>query len=682
MSNHLSGCKPRSKTHDVSKKHPCSVCGATDGCTYAEDGFLFCRKKSGEQAGFIYLGTAKGDPQYRLYRRLGDPLLEQHEQPNHRHNGTAKDWPRLACQYQAALTPARRDELADDLGIPAAFLDRLSVGWNEGQHCWTFPEVDAAGQVVGITRRFKDGTKKDMADGHRGAYVPSDWRQLEEGPILLPEGPSDVLACRAMGLCAIGRPSNRGGGGILAGLLQNTGMREILVVGDVDAKSSGDWPGRDGAVQTARELSVQLGRVVNYAFPPDNVKDVRKWFNGLALDLSCQDALEEAGERLLGHLHAHKKEVHDPESNVPVEPSAPAPGATPLLQRACAIMDRLINWLWANRLAYGMSSILDGDPDCGKSTMMADLAARVSRGWAMPPEKGGTPVHEPGNVLILNAEDPEFVIKIRLRLAGADLERVFIMGGIRRGLVEDDVVLPFDVGIVEEVIRQHAICFVLIDPLKAYLAGEIDARKDQDVRRCLRRLMKVAESTGAAFLTSRHLNKLEGGPALYRGSDSIGIIGAVRSGLIVGTHPQKPGSYVLARNKGNLAPPWRSLEYSLVGVEGEQLARIGWGAETDLMAEDILGHPRHRKTVDQQAADDIGAALADGPMPSEELEKKLLAQGHSKHAIVDGRKKAGVQAYLQGFGKEGKWMVRLPKESPGSPESPDSPCTHTKAEPL
>jgi hypothetical protein len=334
-----------------------------------------------------------------------------------------------------------------------------------------------------------------------------------------------------------------------------------------------------------------------------------------------------------------------------------------LLRKASAVMDKKIDWLWENRLAYGMSSILDGDPDLGKSTIMADLAARVSRGWAMPPSNSRTPVREPHNVLVLNAEDPEFVIKTRLRLAGADLERVFILGGVQRGDVEDDVLLPFDLDLIAETIREQAIRLVEIDPFKAYLAGEIDARSDQDVRRCLKRLMKVAEATDAAFLTSRHLNKLQGGPALYRGSDSIGIIGAARSGLIVGRHPQTPGTMVLARNKGNLAPPWRSLTYSLMSVEGEQLARVGWGEETDLTADDILDHPAKSKpTSADKAAEDITTALAEGPMPTEELERRMLAQGHSRNAIVDGRRKAGVKAYLEGYGKEGKWMVHIPQE--------------------
>src|SRR5205823_3007590 len=111
----------------------------------------------------------------------------------------------------------------------------------------------------------------------------------------------------------------------------------------------------------------------------------------------------------------------------------------------------------------------------------------------------------------------------------------------------------------------------------AYLDGEVNSFRDQDVRRCMHRLKALAEKTGAAVLIVRHLNKQSKGPALYRGGGSIGIIGAVRSALLVGRDPADETRRVLASNKCNLAAKPRSLLYTI--EPHEKVSRIVWLGE-------------------------------------------------------------------------------------------------------
>ena len=66
-------------------------------------------------------------------------------------------------------------------------------------------------------------------------------------------------------------------------------------------------------------------------------------------------------------------------------------------------------------------------------------------------------------------------------------------------------------------------------------------------------LALVAARTGACIVIVRHLNKMSGPAALYRGGGSIGIIGAARMGLLVGRDPDNPEQRVLAFTKSNLA---------------------------------------------------------------------------------------------------------------------------------
>jgi hypothetical protein len=81
-----------------------------------------------------------------------------------------------------------------------------------------------------------------------------------------------------MGLAGIGRPSANAGVKHLAELLADIPEnRDIIVLGEVDAKSSGKWPGRDGAISVAEKLATELGRKVFWALSPDGAKDVRAW---------------------------------------------------------------------------------------------------------------------------------------------------------------------------------------------------------------------------------------------------------------------------------------------------------------------------------------------------------------------------------------------------------------------
>src|SRR5919204_73138 len=135
--------------------------------------------------------------------------------------------PTKGCSPTPHDPPRRRDELAEALGVPGAALAAVGLGWWDREGCWTFPERDGAGQVVGLLRRYPDGSKKVMGGGGRGLTLPrgfpfpvSGTPGGEEtgngdpdpaGQVFIPEGPSCVAAAVAMALPAVGRPSNTGG---------------------------------------------------------------------------------------------------------------------------------------------------------------------------------------------------------------------------------------------------------------------------------------------------------------------------------------------------------------------------------------------------------------------------------------------------------------------------------------
>lgn len=308
--------KPREAMTGVSAARPCPVCAGDHKCSVGDGGLILCGRRDGPIPSFRHLGPSRADPQFHLYRaddgrpagravnRIARNRIRPHPSRagDGRPGAAPRDWPAVARECAGRLTPDSRRALAQALGLPVeAFAAVPLLGAGPGGRYWTFPECDAGGAVVGVNRRFPDGSKKLMAGGKRGLTLAGGWRE-RPGPVFLVEGASDTLALTAAGLCAVGRPSNTGGVRLLARLLRDwLADRGVVVVGENDRKPDGSWPGRDGAEQTAARLARDLGRPVAWALPPAGAKDVRDW---LTVRVAAGVGWGDAGRELLDALTA------------------------------------------------------------------------------------------------------------------------------------------------------------------------------------------------------------------------------------------------------------------------------------------------------------------------------------------------------------------------------------------
>jgi hypothetical protein len=190
--------------------------------------------------------------------------------------------------YRRFEASRARSSLSKRLGVSAESLDCLRVGYGEdrdGRQYASFPSRDATGRIVGITRRYLDGSKKSYPGTTNGVFCAKDWWQTP-GVVLVVEGGSDVAACITHGLCAIGRPSNIGGADIIRDMLNaHARNRPVIVVGENDFKPDKrglvDWcpedckgcahcyPGLFGAEFVASRLGCE------YSMPPYPFKDFR-----------------------------------------------------------------------------------------------------------------------------------------------------------------------------------------------------------------------------------------------------------------------------------------------------------------------------------------------------------------------------------------------------------------------
>ena len=285
----------------ASVSSPCPVCtSGSKGCSATEDGLHLCR---GEPLLGWRLLRDSGD--WKCYRSEDDDRQRgagncspRAGTQKKRKPAPARDWSRVAAEYVNGLTLPLREELERRLGLADGALEAMPLlgyvqcetvlidGEAFDTSYWTFPETDAAGNVIGIERRYRkkyaeamgwDTDKPAMSGGNRGIIQPIGWRE-RPGSTFNCEGASGTLAFTAAGASVTSRPGASAGIEHLADLYADwPADRDIIIVGDNDEKADGKWPGKEGAVGIATQLAERLRRPVCWTLPPEGAKDSREY---------------------------------------------------------------------------------------------------------------------------------------------------------------------------------------------------------------------------------------------------------------------------------------------------------------------------------------------------------------------------------------------------------------------
>jgi AAA domain len=359
------------------------------------------------------------------------------------------------------------------------------------------------------------------------------------------------------------------------------------------------------------------------------------------------------------------------ETVAPAAPKAAEPTFDPV---PCSqVKPESVEWLWQPYLPRGKLVVLDGDPGTGKSFLTTDLAARVSRGRALP----GGAATKPANVLLLNAEDAAAdTLRPRLSAAGADLSRVHIF--FAPDLDHDYLPrFPDDFGQLAKAVFARAAALVVLDPLSAFLGTRANANIDHAVRAALSPLAFLAARSGACILLVRHLRKSPTGGALTRGLGSVGIAGAVRGGLVLARHPDDPDLRVLAVSKSNLSAPGASVGFRLVGG-GSGAPLVSWVDRLDLSADDLLGSgtpARAAARVRERACEWLRAQLSGGAKRAGELFAAARGVGIPERTLRRAKALAGVRADARNNGAVTEWWWHDPHAEPpaSAPPIDDAP---------
>jgi hypothetical protein len=268
----------------VSRDRPCPVCGRPDWCLVSADGTAaICPRVESPRrcgdAGWLHrLAHAPAGPR----RRVGPVRLTP----------GGPDLGPLAAECRAALDAARRHQLARQLGVSAAGLTALGVGWSAGHDAFSFPMSDCDGRTVGIRLRRPDGTKYAVRGGREGLFLPPAPESTGER-LLICEGPTDAAALLDLGYGHVaGRPSCTGGVRLLCELARRRRPGDVVIVADADD------PGRRGADALAGAL-VCYTPAVRVIVPPGGAKDARNYLKGGGTRAALEAAIGAAPVRRL-----------------------------------------------------------------------------------------------------------------------------------------------------------------------------------------------------------------------------------------------------------------------------------------------------------------------------------------------------------------------------------------------
>lgn len=289
-----------------------------------------------------------------------------------------------------------------------------------------------------------------------------------------------------------------------------------------------------------------------------------------------------------------------------------------------------VKWLWFPMIPYGKLTIVQGDPGDGKTTLILNIAAKLSRGEGLDENMKPT---EPINIIYQTAEDGlADTVKPRLEMAGADCERIMVIDESEKSLSMIDERLE------EAIIKTNAKLLIL-DPIQAYLGGGMDMNRANEARDMTKKLGALAEKYKCAIVLIGHMNKASGNKAAYRGMGSIDFFAVARSVLLVGRVEGEPNIRVVVQIKNNLAQFGHPKAFELME------SGFRWLGDYEITADEVLGGIAPKANKLEQAKQMLRElAETSNVVQSNEIFDMVDEQGISKRTLENAKKELGIRA--------------------------------------
>ena len=309
-----------------------------------------------------------------------------------------------------------------------------------------------------------------------------------------------------------------------------------------------------------------------------------------------------------------------------------------------------IDWLLYPFIPFGKVTIVQGDPGEGKTTMVLQIIAKLTKGEAVLPSgsdepalEGKTMALEPVNVIYQTAEDGlGDTIKPRLLSAGADCSRVMVIDDNDQALTMMDARL-------EEAIIKTKVRLVVLDPIQGFLGAAVDMHRANEIRPLMKRIAVLAEKYHCAIILIGHMNKNSNGKSSYRGLGSIDFQAAARSVLIVGRIKDEPEIRVVCHVKSSLAPEGKSIAFRLDKDTGFE-----WIGEYDISADDLLSGDNRGQKI-HAAKEFLKEILASGSVAQTKVAEEAESRRIKKKTLWNAKKELEIDSVK--IGNQWFWML-------------------------
>ncbi len=371
-------------------------------------------------------------------------------------------------------------------------------------------------------------------------------------------------------------------------------------------------------------------------------------------DEQLRNELEKATKR-----HMRVEDDEEPGEDLDSGDEDKEEGHVYLARSIADVQEENIEWIWYPYLARGQLSILEGDPDTGKSYLAHMVSKAICDGERLPSVKKGMP-RITGKVAYFDIENSSATVtKRRLTENGMKALHNFFQEEEPFSIDDED-----ELDYVYDAIDELRPALVVFDTINTYM-GRADTHKSSEVQNAFKKFRDIARRFDCAVLVLRHLTKSTKERAMYRGQGSIAFSGLARVVMTVGISPDDADTRVMGVTKLNIARKPKSLTYIIESLPDtmklKDRSRFHWGDFVDWTTDEIIS-AAPEKTTDrtQEVMDFIADFLEDGPESVDDIKRAAEARSIPTRTLYRGAEELGVKRESKGFGKKKRSMWSLP----------------------
>lgn len=311
---------------------------------------------------------------------------------------------------------------------------------------------------------------------------------------------------------------------------------------------------------------------------------------------------------------------------------------------------KLVWWEAGLILQYAIN-LLAAREGKGKSTVASSWVGRETR-------NGGT-------VMWIGTEESrEHAIAPRLIANGADMDRVIFVD-VQTDLGTGALVFPLDLNRIEQVIREHNVTMIVLDPAKAVVPPGFSGNDDIAVRQYLEPIAALADRCKVTIIGLAHFGKRIGADSGQLMLGSVAWSQVARCVLSIAEDPDN-GTRVLTNTKANYVGTDRSVEFRIVSttIDTEdgptEIGSVEWLGDTTVDARDLLGGDDSGSDASERTAAEhwlLDYLTANGPTPSKTVKAEAAKEKISEPTLKRAKKKIGVLDESSGFPRTSTWSL-------------------------